>query len=1100
MSDLKNKIQKFSKGDFQLLQPDVIFDETNLVLIIGEGEVYRGSFTIKSNRARKIRGLVYSSSFRVHFRNPGFDGNPAKVEFTYDGKGLRPGHVEEGKFTVVCNAGEYELSVTAIIEKPYVMTSYGKVQSTDDFRKLAIKDFSEAGRLFRSREFYEILKYENERTFYLYDNMRKWALNDQAMEEFLVGIKQKECIFLTLPGEGMLFEDISEPSKGTLTIVKNTWGFMPIRIVAEGEFLRVTRPEISTEDFVGNAHEIEYVVRPEKLHGGRNYGALRFITPYESLTYEIEVLQNQEYDENHRMPEFLLAQIMKEYIGYVAGRIELVNWVESAIEKMMSLRKLDPQSEMYQLMQAHVYLKGNRVEEAKWILENYNYNRFAIGKDPLTNCYYQYLTALVRGKGVHAERVLDEVGKTFMRHQDSWLLLYMLMDLDSRYKTSYKRIELLEQQYEYEMHGVLFYLEAYLCYQDRPTLLKKLGAFEMQVLNFASKYRLMTKELALYVANFASQQKRYSDMMFRILERIYKLYDEPMILNTICTLLIRGNKTKKRYFSWYQRAVDSELRIAQLYEYYMMTIDEDNTRGPLPKVILLYFMHGNSLDYKKAAYLYANLVTYEEQAGDLYLNYREQMVVFTWDQLTKRHITESLRILYKRFCQPEEMTAERMEAMRDICYSYTISTKAANMKCVLVIEKDGEIRQRVPYDGEEGTVIRLYDKESRVVWESVDGRHYTDSIVYETRRLFYEPRFVEMCRKYAATTGVWEQENEKEKPTFEGIQEKGINAFDEKDVFRLCSRRIRDDNYEEDGFLSYLSFELFKREQYDKVTLMYLASYYCGPTRDMKKLWKVLKENEIPSYKIGERIITQMLFSENLFQEEKIFEDYYLSDTVYFRLKQAYLAYVSREYVVYGRELESSVFDIIANECDEKEDLPDICKIALLKYYSFHDFTASLEVVLHQVLREMCEKQIVFPYYLKYKEEWLRELQLYDKVMVAYQARPGSRVTLYYKMKHGTRDELGYQNEVMMPVYENLYVRQFVLYSDESINYYFIETKGKEDIITEKEIIRNEREITESGKYGRLNSMTQMAPASRRKAMMEYKEEEIMAKKLFKIY
>ena len=1097
---MKNKIQKFSKGDFQLLQPDVIFDETNLVLIIGEGEVYRGSFTVKSNRARKIRGLVYSSSFRVHFRNPGFDGNPARVEFTYDGKGLRPGHVEDGKFTVVCNAGEYELSVTAIIEKPYVMTSYGKVQSTDDFRKLAIKDFSEAGRLFRSREFYEILKYENERIFYLYDNMRKWALNDQAMEEFLVGIKQKECIFLTLPGEGMLFEDISEPSKGTLTIVKNTWGFMPIRIEAEGEFLRVTRPEISTEDFVGNAYEIEYVVRPEKLHGGRNYGALRFITPYESLTYEIEVLQNQEYDENHRMPEFLLAQILKEYIGYVAGRIELVNWVESAIEKMMSLRKLDPQSEMYQLMQAHVYLKGNRVEEAKWILENYNYNRFAIGKDPLTNCYYQYLTALVRGKGVHAERVLDEVGKTFMRHQDSWLLLYMLMDLDTRYKTSYKRIELLEQQYEYEMHGVLFYLEAYLCYQDRPTLLKKLGPFEMQVLNFASKYRLMTKELALYVANFASQQKRYSDMMFRILERIYKLYDEPMILNTICTLLIRGNKVQKRYFSWYQRAVDSELRIAQLYEYYMMTIDEDNARGPLPKVILLYFMHGNSLDYKKAAYLYANLVTYEEQAGDLYLNYREQMVVFTWNQLMKRHITESLRILYKRFCQPEEMSAERMEAMRDICYSYAISTKVANMKCVLVIEKDGEIRQRVPYDGEGGTVIRLYDKESRVVWESVEGRHYTDSIVYETRRLFYEPRFVEMCRKYAATTGVWEQENEKEKPTFEGIQEKGIDAFDEKDVFRLCSRRIRDNNYEEDSFLSYLSFELFKRDQYDKVTLMYLASYYCGPTRDMKRLWKVLKENEIPSYKIGERIITQMLFSENLFQEERIFEDYYLSDTVYFRLKQAYLAYVSREYVVYGRELESSVFDIIANECDEKEDLPDICKIALLKYYSFHDYTASLEVVLHQVLREMCEKQIVFPYYLKYKEEWLRELQLYDKVMISYQARPGSRVTLYYKMKHGSRDELGYQNEVMMPVYENLYVRQFVLYSDESVNYYFIETKGKEDIITEKEIIRNDREITESGKYGRLNSMTQMAPAARRMAMMEFKEEEIMAKRLFKVY
>ncbi len=64
---MKNKIQKFSKGDFQLIRPDVIFDETNLVLIIGEGEVYRGSFTMRANNeGRDTRtGLLvfFSCSF-----------------------------------------------------------------------------------------------------------------------------------------------------------------------------------------------------------------------------------------------------------------------------------------------------------------------------------------------------------------------------------------------------------------------------------------------------------------------------------------------------------------------------------------------------------------------------------------------------------------------------------------------------------------------------------------------------------------------------------------------------------------------------------------------------------------------------------------------------------------------------------------------------------------------------------------------------------------------------------------------------------------------------------------------------------------------------
>ena len=598
---MKNKIQKFSKGDFRQVQPDIVFEETNLVLIIGEGEVYRGSFLIKSYNDSKIRGIVYPSSFRVHFKDQGFEGNPSRIEFTYDGRGLKPGHVEQGKFTVVCTGGEYELSFTAIIEKPYVMTSYGKVQSTDDFRKLAIKDFSEAGRLFRSRDFYEILKYENERIFHLYDNMRKWSLGDQAMEEFLVGIKQKECIFLTLQGEGMLFEDVKESTKGTIPIMKNTWGFMPIHIETEGRFLKVNRPDITTEDFVGNNYEVEYLVRPERLHSGRNYGAIRFVTPYETLTYEVEVLQNLEYDENHHVPELLYAQALKEYVGYIGGRIGLDDWVESATEKVAAIRKIETQSEMYQLLQAHIYVIGKKMEEAKWILENYNYNRFAIGKDPITNCYYLYLTALVRGKGPHTDRVLDEIGKTYMRHQDSWFLLYMLLHLDNRYRNPYKKLEVLEQQFEFEVHGVLFYLEAYLCYQEKPTLLKKLGKFEIQVLNFASKYRLMTKELALYVANFASQQKAYSEPLFRILERNYETYDEPMILNTICTLLIKGNKTQNKYFMWYQKAVKAKLKIAKLYEYYMLTLDTERMRGTLPRSIFLYFMHGNSLDYKLCA-------------------------------------------------------------------------------------------------------------------------------------------------------------------------------------------------------------------------------------------------------------------------------------------------------------------------------------------------------------------------------------------------------------------------------------------------------------------------------------------------------------------
>ena len=225
---MKNKIKRLSKGDFHIPQPEIIFPETRIIMRVGEGEMYKGSFSLQNQGEGTIRGLVYPSSFRVHCEEQGFDGNPVNISYTYDGSGLVPGHVEHGKFTIVCNGGEYEVAFTAIIEKPFVMTTYGKVQSLEDFKKLSFRDPAEAEKLFRSRDFYEILKYEDRRIQALYDNMRKWELDQQALEEFLVGCKQKEKIFLTLEEESRAFISLQESRKDTFTIKKNTWGYLTI--------------------------------------------------------------------------------------------------------------------------------------------------------------------------------------------------------------------------------------------------------------------------------------------------------------------------------------------------------------------------------------------------------------------------------------------------------------------------------------------------------------------------------------------------------------------------------------------------------------------------------------------------------------------------------------------------------------------------------------------------------------------------------------------------------------------------------------------------------------------------------------------------------
>ena len=54
---MKNKIKKFSKGDFRTECPEIVFPETHIRMMIGEGEVYSGSFMIQNQKEGISEGL-----------------------------------------------------------------------------------------------------------------------------------------------------------------------------------------------------------------------------------------------------------------------------------------------------------------------------------------------------------------------------------------------------------------------------------------------------------------------------------------------------------------------------------------------------------------------------------------------------------------------------------------------------------------------------------------------------------------------------------------------------------------------------------------------------------------------------------------------------------------------------------------------------------------------------------------------------------------------------------------------------------------------------------------------------------------------------------
>lgn len=1094
---MKEKIQHISKGEFQIAKPDIIFPETHLVLKIGEGEMYEGSFKIENQGDGDIRGLIYSSSLRMKTQKPGFEGEEVTVKFKYDGSGLQPGHVEEGFFTIVCNSGEYRVTYNVIIEKPFLETSVGKIQDLRGFKKLAFHNFEEAKKIFRSRDFYELIKYEDSKIKHIYDHMRTWSLSALGMEEFLVGIKQKEQIFLSMDNLQRVFRGVTENKNEIINIFKNTWGFVEVNVSVEGEFLELAIDKFTSEDFQGMEYQFAYTVRECRLHDGKNMGRITFETAYEKVEYYVEVFKGGNIDPDRRANDFVRARLLKTYLQMESGNLSLEDWYGQTVNMLNEFEVPEDEGARYKLYQAHVAILGNQFEEARWILENYSYNKYTMGRDVELDAYYLFLIALLRKDSSQTKKSVEELQKIYMKNSKSWKVLSMLIQLDPYYNDFYERKQALETQYNLGARNSVIYLETFKTFKAKTSNLKKLGEFEIQVLRFANKYKLMSYELALYTANLASQQKGFDKRIFDMLALSYEQLKDPMILSAICTILIKGNITEAYSFKWYALAIEEEIKIARLFEYYMNSINPDVMKEALPRTVHLYFAHGNSLPYDKAALLYANLIQYEDPSSDLYGYYREEIRVFTIQQLELRRINPELRVLYRGILKEEQMNMQQMKAIYDIAHTYLVTTRMKNIRSVQVIRANGELSEKTPYS-KTGARITLYDSADVLVWETFNGERYIGSIRYETFRLFYELKFIEMSKKHLKIKASSENIKENLELTFDNLISYGIDKFNFENTLSLCNEKIIEEEFRKDDFLVYICHQLFQKEVYDKVTMSYLVSYYMGSTIELKAIWHAAADFGIETNKLAESIITQSVFSENIFNDDSILADFYNNGAQYKVLK-AYLALASREFVMHNRKMPNVVVKIIVKELHEGNSLSDIVMIAILRFFAYNPYENEDKQVLKNCMQILCEKQLYFTFFQEYGEEWLREVQLWDKSLVSHDSKFGGKMRLYYKVqKIGAAPE-EYKAELLVPMFENVYVKKFLIFEDEQLSYYFEEILEDRTIKTEVKNYIVDKENKYVGKYGRLNSIINN-PTMRNEKMKDYALEEMLSNRMFTPY
>lgn len=270
------------------------------------------------------------------------------------------------------------------------------------------------------------------------------------------------------------------------------------------------------------------------------------------------------------------------------------------------------------------------------------------------------------------------------------------------------------------------------------------GEERAQVEILESGIEELSLEEAERLAVLAMKSKQPQPGQLLRLERAYALYETKEILAGICSHYIREDRTDARAFSWYLKGVEKEVKITNLYEFFMRGALAEY-REPIPKNVLLYFLYNNTLSASQKAFLYANVVRYEDRQSSLYREYRRLIEPFMLEQLLQRRITEDLALLYETFLVDSLLTIDFAEALADIMFIRRLECKDRRIRQVQVLYEP--LRERLIFPVKKGRAyIPIYTAGAKILLMDAQGNCYASSVPYTLERLMDEQRYVDRCR------------------------------------------------------------------------------------------------------------------------------------------------------------------------------------------------------------------------------------------------------------------------------------------------------------------------------------------------------------------
>ncbi len=747
---LKDKIERFSNGDFEYELPFICLSEEEIRITVETGKSYEGSFIISNSMEREMKGIIYSSNRLMQIESSSFLGISNTVIYSFHADYLKAGEVIQGEISVVSDCGEKTIPFYINIEVAYVTTSLGKIKDLFQFTNLARMDWSEAKKVFRMEEFERIFLANEERYRYIYRNLIKSITTSQALEEFLIAVHKKAMIRLVVDKTQVEYSVTEEGISDKLILTKDHWGYAEIRVSTEAPFIQLEQKFLWADRFIGNTHQISYSIDPVKLRAGNNYGQIVIKTAYQTITVEVKCSyrKHQEHRSEHRLIQKLELGLIDNYLSFRLNKINLENYIDVAEALWKELPDRED-SKRKSLIKAHLALISGKEKLVKEELDRFQKEE-AIWKrrSVVEYCAYLYLNALYEKEDEVIKEAARVIRDYYENGKDDWRILWFLLNIDSTYgKSGGKKLSDIKEQYEAGCHSPILYYEAVCILNQEPVLLHELDEFELQILNFGIKNRMLSKELARQYTYLAKKRKTYHPLIYHSLVKLYDEFGDIDTLSAICCLLIKGLKRSEKYYEWYRLGVEAQLRITELYEYYMYSISYD-LQEPLAQPVLLYFIYNSSISDRKKAFLYANIIRNKDKNEPIYRSYLKRMEIFAINMLAAHQISSDLAVLYQEFMTKNVLTAELSKHMPYVMYRHELICDNPNMISVRVVHKElGFEENQVLNMG--STQIDIFTSNAEIFLIDSFGNYYIESVDYSVTPYLNPEEYENHCLEYS---------------------------------------------------------------------------------------------------------------------------------------------------------------------------------------------------------------------------------------------------------------------------------------------------------------------------------------------------------------